>query len=129
MQGLANFASVLCDADAQWQPDQSAMMASMMPAGDVSWSGQQQQVAGQQGSGQCGVQVDECCGMAHEGCCMGGQQCYTYYETVCENVQTQRCKPKFKQVCVNEVLPDCKIEKKRATQVRFLIHSFRQHST
>ena len=49
---------------------------------------------------------------------MGGQQCYTYYETVCENVQKQRCKPKFKQVCVNEVLPDCRIEKKRATQVK-----------
>ena len=73
---------------------------------------------------QCGIQVDECCGMANEGCCMAGQECYTYYETVCENVQTQRCKPKFKQICVEEELPDCTIEKKRGSVVgRMMLQS------
>ena len=48
---------------------------------------------------------------------MGGQQCYTYYENVCQNVNAQRCQPKFKQICVNEVLPDCRILKERRQQV------------
>ena len=96
--------------EAQWPPpDQAGMVGGDWQQGGGG--------GGQQGGGQCGVMLDECCGMANEGCCMGGQQCYTYYETVCEKTQTQRCQPKFKQVCVNEVLPDCRIEKKRATQV------------
>ena len=24
-------------------------------------------------SGQCGIMVDECCGMANDGCCQGGK--------------------------------------------------------
>ena len=68
-------------------------------------------------SGQCGLQVDECCGMANEGCCVGGQECYTYYETVCDQSVTQRCRPKFKQVCVQETLPYCTVQKKRGSVV------------
>ena len=74
------------------------------------------------GSGQCGIMVDECCGMAQDGCCQGGQQCYTYYETVCENVTKKRCNPKFKQICVEETLPDCKIQKERRTAVSFVFN-------
>ena len=62
--------------------------------------------------------VDQCCGMANEGCCMAGQQCYTYYENVCENVNEARCQPNIKQICVDVVLPDCRIVKERRQQVR-----------
>ena len=61
--------------------------------------------------------VDQCCGMANEGCCMAGQQCYTYYENVCENVNEARCQPNIKQICVDVVLPDCRIVKERRQQV------------
>ena len=98
-------------------PDPEAQFA---PGLDSS-SGMMQPPAGGQSRppSQCGLQVDECCGMANEGCCMAGQECFTYYETVCENVQTQRCKPKFKQICVEEELPDCTIEKKRGSVGRY----------
>ena len=55
--------------------------------------------------------------MASEGCCVGGQECYTYYETVCDSAKTQRCRPKFKQVCVQETLPYCSVQKKRGSVV------------
>ena len=55
--------------------------------------------------------------MANEGCCVGGQECYTYYETVCDQSVTQRCRPKFKQVCVQETLPYCTVQKKRGSVV------------
>ena len=71
-------------------------------------------------TGQCGLQVDECCGMANEGCCVGGQECYTYYETVCDSTKTQRCRPKFKQVCVQETLPYCTVQKKRGSVVSWI---------
>ena len=61
--------------------------------------------------------VDQCCGMANDGCCMAGQQCYTYYENVCENVNEARCQPNIKQICVDVVLPDCRIVKERRQQV------------
>ena len=59
--------------------------------------------------------------MANEGCCVGGQECYTYYETVCETGVTQRCRPKFKQVCVQETLPYCTVQKKRGSVVSWII--------
>ena len=65
--------------------------------------------------------VDQCCGMANEGCCMAGQQCYTYYENVCENVNEARCQPNIKQICVDVVLPDCRIVKERRQQVRISV--------
>ena len=64
----------------------------------------------------CGL-MDSCCGMSQEGCCMGGQQCYTYYENVCENVNEPQCNMKGKEICEPVTLPDCRVTKERGQMV------------
>ena len=90
----------------------------MMPAGQMMPQGQmmpaEQPGPGQ--SSQCGM-MDQCCGMVGEGCCQGGQQCYTYYENVCENVNQPRCRMKGREFCDEAVMPDCRIEKTRGSMV------------
>ena len=64
----------------------------------------------------CGL-MDTCCGMSNEGCCMGGQQCYTYYERECENINEPSCNMRGKTVCMNIPLKDCRVVKERRTEV------------
>ena len=64
----------------------------------------------------CGL-MDTCCGMSNEGCCMGGQQCYTYYENVCENVNEPQCNMKGREFCEPVTLPDCRVTKERGKLV------------
>jgi hypothetical protein len=64
----------------------------------------------------CGL-LDTCCGMSQEGCCMGGQQCYTYYENVCENVNEPQCNMKGREFCEPVTLPDCRVTKERGKLV------------
>ena len=70
----------------------------------------------------CGM-MDSCCGMSNEGCCMGGQQCYTYYERECENTNEPQCNMRGKTVCMNIPLKDCRVVQERRTEVR--ISSFK----
>ena len=61
--------------------------------------------------------MDQCCGMANEGCCMGGQQCYTYYENVCERTDQPRCRMTGREFCDEAVMPDCRVERQRRNMV------------
>jgi hypothetical protein len=61
--------------------------------------------------------MDECCGMSQEGCCMGGQKCYTYYERQCENVNEPVCDMKGKKFCEKITLNDCRVVRERGTLV------------
>jgi hypothetical protein len=70
----------------------------------------------------CGL-MDTCCGMSQEGCCMGGQQCYTYYENVCENVNEPQCNMRGKEVCEPVTLPDCRVTKERGKLVGSTLHT------
>ena len=102
------------------QPGQMMSPGQMMPPGSMMAPGQvpastlPAQAPPQ--TSQCGL-VDKCCGMAHEGCCQGGQQCYTYYENVCENVNQPRCRMKGREFCDEAIMPDCRIEKTRGSMV------------
>merc|ERR1711892_122828 len=62
----------------------------------------------QSSTGQCGM-MDQCCGLAQEGCCLGGQQCYTYYENVCDNPVAARCQMRGREFCDEAVMPDCRV--------------------
>jgi len=55
--------------------------------------------------------VDQCCGAAKEQCCLGGQKCYTYYETKCERVDQPFCTRRTQEFCDTEMLPDCRTTK------------------
>ena len=61
--------------------------------------------------------MDECCGMNTEGCCLGGQKCYTYYERQCENVNEPVCDMKGKKFCETITLNDCRVVREKGTLV------------
>ena len=61
--------------------------------------------------------MDECCGMNSEGCCLGGQKCYTYYERQCENVNEPVCDMKGKKFCETITLNDCRVVREKGTLV------------
>ena len=60
--------------------------------------------------GQCGM-VDECCGMAQQGCCVEGQQCYTYYTQECESVDAPVCNKRLRNLCHEATVPDCQVRR------------------
>ena len=64
----------------------------------------------------CGM-MDSCCGMSDEGCCVGGQQCYTYYENICENVNVANCNMRGRKVCEQIELQDCRVVRERSSLV------------
>ena len=74
--------------------------------------------------GQCGM-VDECCGMAQQGCCVEGQQCYTYYTQECESVDAPVCNKRLRNLCHEATVPDCQVRRnpgslvKKTTQSNF----------
>ena len=111
---------MLGDSEADSDPQMEMMAPGQMPASTLPGPllGAMGGVGGSGGpqTSQCGL-VDQCCGMAHEGCCAGGQQCYTYYENVCENVNQPRCRMKGREFCDEAVMPDCRIEKTRGNMV------------
>jgi len=57
--------------------------------------------------GQCAS--DQCCGMADNNCCLGGQQCYTYYEQECQRVDRPRCQIESSEFCKNRKIPMCRV--------------------
>ena len=61
--------------------------------------------------------MDSCCGMSGEGCCVGGQQCYTFYENVCENTQEAQCNMKGRNYCETISLTDCRVVRERGSMV------------
>ena len=65
--------------------------------------------------------MDECCGMNTEGCCLGGQKCYTYYERQCENVNEPVCDMKGKKFCETITLNDCRVVREKGTLVSVFI--------
>lgn len=52
---------------------------------------------------------DQCCGMADNNCCLGGQQCYTYYEQECQRVDRPRCQIESSEFCKNRRIPMCRV--------------------
>ena len=50
---------------------------------------------------------------------MGGQQCYTYYENVCENVNKARCNMRGRKVCEQVELPDCRLTRETSSLVSY----------
>merc|ERR1719195_2386538 len=60
--------------------------------------------------GQYGM-VDECCGMAQQGCCVEGQQCYTYYTQECESVDAPVCNKRLRNLCHEATVPDCQVRR------------------
>ena len=70
----------------------------------------------------CGM-MDSCCGMSDEGCCVGGQQCYTYYENICENVNVANCNMRGRKVCEQIELQDCRVVRERSSLVSQKVNS------
>merc|ERR1711936_1222969 len=64
--------------------------------------------------GQCGM-VDECCGMAQQGCCVEGQQCYTYYTQECESVDAPVCNKRLRNLCHEATVPDCQVRRNQGS--------------
>jgi len=52
---------------------------------------------------------DQCCGMADNNCCLGGKQCYTYYEQQCKRVDRPRCQIESSEFCKNRRIPMCRV--------------------
>jgi len=52
---------------------------------------------------------DQCCGMADNNCCLGGQQCYTYYEQECTRVDRPRCQIESSEFCKTRQIPMCRV--------------------
>ena len=67
--------------------------------------------------GQCGM-VDECCGMAQQGCCVEGQQCYTYYTQECESVDAPVCNKRLRNLCHEATVPDCQVRRNPGSLVK-----------
>ena len=67
--------------------------------------------------GQCGM-VDECCGMAQQGCCVEGQQCYTYYTQECESVDAPVCNKRLRNLCHEATVPDCQVRRNPGNLVK-----------
>jgi len=59
------------------------------------------------GGGDCAG--DQCCGMADNNCCLGGQQCYTYYEQECQRVDRPRCQIESSEFCKTRRIPMCRV--------------------
>jgi len=55
---------------------------------------------------------DQCCGMADNNCCLGGKQCYTYYEQECKRVDRPRCQIESSEFCKNRKIPMCRVVRK-----------------
>jgi len=48
---------------------------------------------------------------------MGGQQCYTYYENVCENTNEAQCNMKGRNYCEQITLKDCRVVRERGSVI------------
>lgn len=73
--------------------------------------------------GQCGM-VDECCGMAQQGCCVEGQQCYTYYTQECESVDAPVCNKRLRNLCHEATVPDCQVRRNPGSLVKNHLTNF-----
>jgi len=72
---------------------------------------------GAQPPSQCGM-VDQCCEQHQQGCCVEGQQCYTYYTQECETVDAPVCNKRLRNLCHDATVPDCQV--KRETKTLYL---------
>ena len=52
---------------------------------------------------------EQCCGMADQNCCLGGKQCYTYYEQECKRVDRPRCQIESSEFCKPREIPMCRV--------------------
>jgi len=65
--------------------------------------------AGYAQGGQGGCASEQCCGMADNNCCLGGKQCYTYYEQQCKRVDRPRCQIESSEFCKTRRIPMCRV--------------------
>ena len=72
--------------------------------------------------GSCGM-VDQCCNMADQGCCVGGeeprqqQQCYTVWETKCQYTNKPRCRKTTREHCQRHPIKSCR----RVTETKNIV--------
>merc|ERR1712004_610896 len=45
------------------------------------------------------------------GCCVEGQQCYTYYTQECESVDAPVCNKRLRNLCHEATVPDCQVRR------------------
>ena len=112
-------ADALADSEADAEADADAQygMYNMYPGQGQGGAGFNPGVEEAEGGCPNNKMMSECCGMSQEGCCMGGQKCYTYYERECENVNEPVCDVRGRKFCETITLNDCRVVRERGSLV------------